>query len=165
LKRRRIIKDWAIYGSVGYIYYEEVVQTRDIDIFVEVRAATEREDYGRVLREFGRYGPIVGDAAMFQVGPILIQVFPSTGYPLWEDAVANAVKARVEGEPVRVVSKEHLIILALARFDPVKDVPRIGQLYKSADKAILRDLLRRFDNDGELAKRLSRITEWLGRDN
>jgi hypothetical protein len=131
---------------------------------VEVRAASEREDYGKVLREFKRYGPMVGDAAMFQVGSILIQVFPSTGYPLWEDAVANAVKARVECEQVKVVSKEHLIVLALIRFDPAKDVPRIGQLYKSADRAALDDVLRRFDKDGTLTVRLARVTEWLGRD-
>ncbi len=159
LKRRRIITDWALYDAVGYIYYEEVIVTRDVDVFVSVRV--ESDYYKKVLKALRSYGPMVSEAATFQIGALLVQVFPATGHPLWEDVVRSAVKTRVGGEPVKVASREHLIILALLRFHPARDVPRIGQLYPNADKQVLASLLRRFDENGQLAKRLGKVVQWL----
>jgi hypothetical protein len=159
LKRKKVINDWVIYGAVAFIYWDEPVVTFDVDIFVTT--AVEADYYSKVLSALGRYGPVVKEAATFSIGGVLVQVFPATGHELWEDLINHAVSAKVDGEPVRIASREHLIVLALQRFDPVKDVPRISRLYEKADHGKVDSLLKRFDKDGVLTAKLRRLFRFI----
>lgn len=165
LKRRKVITNWAVYGAIAYVYHAEVIFTLDIDFFITTRTehTPSLPEYRRVLRVIEEYVPMVkgGGAATFDVRGRPMQVFQAMGDPLWESAVRNAVADMVGGEPVRIVDREHLILLALRRFSRAKDMPRIADLYETADKRKLRRLIRRFDADGQLKKNLDSLLAWL----
>lgn len=165
LKRRRVITNWAIYGAVAYVYHAEVIFTLDIDFFITTRTAHDLSlpEYNKALHAIEEYVPMVkgGGAATFDVRGRPMQVFQAIGDPLWESAVRTAITDRVGGESVRIVDKEHLILLALRRFSRAKDMPRIADLYETVDKHRLRRLIRRFDEDGQLEKNLGSLLDWL----
>jgi hypothetical protein len=165
LKRRKVITNWAVYGAIAYVYHAEVIFTLDIDFFITTRTEQDLSlpEYRRVLRAIEEYVPMIkgGGAATFDVRGRPMQVFQARGDLLWESAVRNAIVDRVGGEPVRVVDKEHLILLALRRFSRAKDTPRIADLYETANKPKLRRLIRRFDADGQLKKNLDSLLAWL----
>ncbi len=155
LKRRRVVRDWVIYGAVAYTAHEEPIETRDLDILVTVSG--DAEYFGKVFPALRELGPIVGDAATFMLHGVPVQVFPATGNPLWEDVVRGAVPAKIGDQNVKVASREHLIVLALKAFRPGKDWGRIVQLHAKADRRKLDALIKKFDTRGELRRRLDRL--------
>lgn len=68
------------------------------------------------------------------------------------------MEGSIGDQPIKVASREHLIILALISFRPAKDWGRIVQLHQRADHERIKALLERIDTDGELAKRLQFLT-------
>ena len=155
LKRRRIIKDYAVIGAVAAAAYVEPVLTEDIDVVVLVETDDEFwETYARV-----------GDAAeglegMHHVlGGRPVQLFPSTIKPIYRDAVAKARQSRIGNVRVKVASPEHLVMLGLEAFR-YKDKLRIAALLELPDiyrEAIWR-LIEEFDDeDGTLAGRFSSV--------
>lgn len=167
LKKRRLIKDWVLYGALAYIYYEEVLLTRDADVLVTVYGKPGKlitPEYTAVLRELGARGRMVGEAATFELHgtPLHLQIFDATGHDQWEAMVADGLKTSIGEEQVKVASPEHLILMALQAYRPAKDMPRIPPLYRRASKKKLDQLLERFDRDGTLRSRLTRTLEVLG---
>lgn len=156
LKRKKVIADWAVYGAVAYIFHEEPIETGDMDVFVVVK--DDADYFLNVFAALREQGPMTHEAATFLLGGVPVQVFPTVGKPLWEDVVQQAVVGNIGDQPVKVASREHLIILALTAFRPAKDWGRIVQLYQRADHQKLRALLERFDTDGELTRRLQFLT-------
>ncbi len=165
LKRRKVITNWAVYGAVAYVYHAEVILTLDIDFFITTRTEDTLSllEYHKVLHAIEEYVPMIrgGGAATFDVRGRPMQVFQARGDSLWESAVRNAISDTVGGESVRIVDKEHLILLALRRFSRAKDMPRIADLYETANKRRLRLLIRRFDADGQLKNNLDSLLAWL----
>ena len=153
LRRRKVIRNYALIGSVGATAYLEPLLTEDLDIVVLVDTDEEYISTFRRVTELSE-----GTEGMHLVfGGVPVQMFPSTTRPLYRDALDNARRARVGNLRVNVASPEHLILLGLEAFRPT-DRLRILLLLEVADQREVGRLLRRFDDEeGTLAARLRSI--------
>ena len=155
LKRRRLIRDYAVIGAVAAAAYVEPVFTEDIDVVVLVDTDDEFwEAYRRV-----------GDAAEglegrhHVLGGRPVQMFPSTMKPICRDAVAKARQSRIGNVRVKVASPEHLVVLALEAFR-YKDKLRIAALLElpDIDSMSIWKLIEEFDDgQGVLATRFRSV--------
>ena len=156
LKRRRLIRDYAVVDAVAAAAYVEPVLTEDVDIVVLVDTDDEfREAYRRV-----------GEAAeglegMHHIlGGRPVQMFPSTIKPIYRDALAKARQSRIGNVRVKVASPEHLVVLALEAFR-YKDKLRIAELLAlpTIDAAAIWRLIEEFDDEHRiLAGRLRSVS-------
>lgn len=153
LKRRRVIRDYAIIGAVAATAYMEPMFTEDIDVVILV---DNDEEY---LRAYG----VITEQAEAQEGMhhilegVPIQLFPSTIMPLYRDAVEQANKVRIDNVRAKVATAEHLILLYLIANRP-RDRLRIGYLIEDADESKLQSLMERFDDPQKtLAGRLQSL--------
>lgn len=138
------IGNYAIGGAVGATFYLEPVSTLDIDVFVLLAAPggssllslTPVYDYllPRGYRAEGEY---------IHIGDWPVQFLPPAG-PLEEEAIARARETDIEGIPVRVMTAEHLVAIALST-GRAKDFSRILQFIEHGvlDTAVLDDILTR----------------------
>lgn len=152
LKRRRIIRDYALIGSVAATAYMEPIFTEDLDIIVLVETD---EEYMQVFRRVAEFAD--GSEGMHYIlNDVPVQIFPSTTTPLYRDTLEQARPARVGNLRVKVASPEHLVLLSLEAFRD-KDRFRILRLLPVADKDRLHTLLARFDDEKTLAHRLQSL--------
>ncbi|MBI3953636.1 MAG: hypothetical protein HY330_03900 [Chloroflexi bacterium] len=153
LKRRRVIRDYAVIGAVAAGLYVGPLATADLDITVLVDSDEEYlRLFGRVRAEAERM-----EGMHLYFGGVPVQMLPTTTKPLYADALRTARPARAGTVRLRVARPEHLVLLALDAFRP-KDRARAAALLELADRRRLRRLLRRFDDEKEtLAARL----RWL----
>ncbi|PKB84032.1 MAG: hypothetical protein BZY88_00990 [SAR202 cluster bacterium Io17-Chloro-G9] len=152
LKRRRVIRDYALIGSVAATSYMEPIFTEDLDIVVLVNTD---EEFQQLFLQVTSYSD--GMEGMHHVlGGVLVQLFPTTIKPLYEDTLHDARRARVGNLRVKVASPEHLVLLALEAFRE-RDRFRITALRPSVDERKLNGLLRRFDETGTLTSRLQTL--------
>ena len=153
LKRRRIIRDYAVMGAVAATAYMEPMATEDLDVIILVDTD---EEYLRVFNSVAANAE--GQEGMHYVlGGVPVQMFPSTIMPLYRDTVAAATQVRIGGLRVNFASIEHLILLYLEAFRE-KDQYRVRILDRLADAAKLNALLQRFDDAEEkLTRRLQEL--------
>ncbi|MDP6548833.1 MAG: hypothetical protein QF659_02015 [Dehalococcoidia bacterium] len=152
LKRRRIIRDYALIGAVAATAYMEPVFTEDLDVIVLV---STDDEYLRVFQRVADYADGV-EGMHYILGGTPVQMFPTTVKPLFRDTLEQARRARVGNLRVKVATPEHLIALYLEAFR-ARDRLRIPHLMTAADKGRLEALLRRFDETGELTRRLQTL--------
>lgn len=153
LKRRRLIKDYAVIGAVASTAYMEPTFTEDIDIIVLVDTDDE---YLQTFRGVAEAAESSEGMHHFLAG-VPVQLFLSTTNPLFEDALAGARPVRIGGLRVKFASREHLILLYLDSFRP-KDRLRIIHLLPHADMDIVHSLMERFDDEkGSLARNLQTL--------
>jgi hypothetical protein len=111
LEREGLIRRHAIGGAMGATFYLEPVSTFDLDIFVVfpdeplILTLTPIYDF---LRARG-YQP-EGEAVV--IGNWPVQFLPAET-PLLREAVEQAPAHDYEGVPIRVMSAEHLMAIAL----------------------------------------------------
>ena len=153
LKKKRKLRDYAIFGAVGASYYMEPTYTKDIDIII---LADTDQDYIKVWRELSKYATKVKDFG-FIISETEVQILPTSISSLLKSALRNAKIVRTGGIATKVVDKEHLILLALKANRP-KDRFRAAILLEQVDASRLTSLLRRFDIDGTLKARLKRLS-------
>jgi len=152
LKRRRVLKDYAIIGAVAATAYMEPMFTEDLDVIVLVDTD---EEYLRVFRRVAQEAE--GQEGMHYIlGGVPVQMFPTTTKPLYRDTLDNANPAKVGGLRVKVASPEHLILLFLEAFRD-KDRFRIRSLLPRVNMSYLERLLEEFDEEGSLTRRLQTL--------
>ena len=153
LKQQHKLKDYAIFGAVASTYYMEPVYTDDIDILVLAELDSEYSKIWNALKEHATkvksFGFIISDTE--------VQILPTLISPLYHDAVLKAKRIKVDGTIVKVVDKEHLILLAMMA-NRGKDRFRASVLLQTANIKYLNTLLKEFDKNGELKKRLSSLS-------
>jgi predicted nucleotidyltransferase len=152
LKRRRIIRDYALIGSVAATAYVEPIYTQDLDIVVLVD--TDEEYLATFRRVVEQSEGIEGMHVVLNETPV--QMFPTTVKPLYLDILIRANTVRVGNLRVKVASPEHLILLCLEAFRD-KDQQRIRSLLSEADINTVLGLLEEFDDDGTLTARLKNL--------
>ncbi|MCI0440415.1 MAG: nucleotidyltransferase [Chloroflexi bacterium] len=156
LKQRRVVRDWALIGSVAATTYLGPINTLDVDVVVLVESD---EEWYRALQGVQDLTGAHWDGLYQVVAGVPVQVLPSNMNLLYEDAVRGAHLRRAGNVRIRVASPEHLIVLALVAFRPEKDWGRILALRAHADEKKLKGLLERFDDEkGTLAARLARLS-------
>ena len=157
MKREGVITDWVLFGSVAFIYYDEVILTRDIDVIVGCNVDEYDNRVRPYLRSLGREL----QSGNFEIGGRLLQVIPSVDGAIWQAMLESAHVDDVNGEPVKIASPELLIVAALKRFDYAKDFQRVVRLHPLADKSLLIRLLKELDTDGKAKKNYGRIRRYL----
>ncbi len=152
LKRRRIIRDYALVGAVAATAYVEPVFTQDLDIVVLVDTDEEYlTTFRRVVEEAEGI-----DGMHVVLGKTPVQMLPTTVHRLYLDSLVHARVVRLGNLRVKVASPEHLILLCLEAFSE-KDRQRIRSLLPEADIETVVRLLEEFDDDETLAARLQSL--------
>jgi len=126
LRNAGVVEDYALGGAVGAVRYIEPAATQDIDVFVVFRSdsAASLTPLGPIYDFFVRRGARI-EAEHLIIGEWPVQILPAAGH-LLEDAMKEARTEKVEDQPIRVFSAEHLAAIALDVGRP-KDRIRLTQ--------------------------------------
>ena len=152
LKREGVVRDYLIFGSVAAMVHTEPFYTEDIDIGV---ATDSDSEFMEIWRSVAAHGTIEGMAIV--IGGTPVEVFPVDARPIIQDAIAHALRKRVEGILVKVTPPEHLMLEALSTYRN-KDKARVFLLEEAVDRTKLRELLRRLDHDGTIRRRYEALS-------
>ena len=153
IKKRGIIQDYAIGGGYAVMFYDIPITTYDVDVLVVLPS---EDDYHRLYEHFRERGAKIEDVYIF-INDMPVQFLPNYISPLFNSAIEEANEIEFEGVHSKFVSIEYLIALLLTAFRP-KDRIRIQSLLDKADKNILKDIIKRFDNDkGQLFERYKKV--------
>jgi len=142
LKAAGIIQDYAIGGGYAAMFYDIPMTTYDLDVLV---ALPTENDYHRLYEHFRTKGAKIENVYIFIEG-MPVQFFPNYISPLFNSAIEKANIVDFEGVSSKFVSIEYLIVLYLTAFR-MKDIIRIQSLIKKAQRDLLLDTIRRFDNE------------------
>ena len=146
LKKRGLIKDYAIGGAIAALKWVEPFFTRDLDLFIlpaqdsknkELLVLTPIYDY---LATKG-YKEWVGQWIMIEGIPV--EFIPAVG--LSKEALEHAVDVDFEGVDTKVMTPEYLIALFL-KAGRDKDIAKIKMLLEQAtvDNSKLTGILDRY---------------------
>ncbi len=153
LKRKGIIKDYAIGGGYAVNYYLEPSYTYDLDVLVLLGSDA---DYQALYKHFREAGNKIENIYVM-IGDLPVQFLPSFISPLFDEAIKKARRITVGGVPGKVVRVEYLIALLLVAFR-TKDKIHIVSLLELADRKVLDETLRRFEDEKTpLRQRLGRV--------
>jgi hypothetical protein len=112
LVRDGVIQSYAIAGATAFLFYSEPVLTYDLDVFIFLPPQA-----GLLVSMQPLYDELSKRGYSFDAEHVMmhgtpVQFLPAYN-PLAIDSVDHAVDHDYEGVPVRVVSPEHLVALAL----------------------------------------------------
>lgn len=148
-----IIEGYAIAGGHAVMYYDLPTATYDLDILVIL---TTEDDFHRLYQYFRDRGAKIEEVYIF-INDMPVQFFPNYISPLFDASVRESISIEIGDIHSRVVSIEHLLVLLLTSFRP-KDKIRLQELVDKADKLLLEDIIKRFDdNEHKLFKRYRSI--------
>lgn len=147
LKKKGLIKDYAIGGAIAVLRWVEPFFTRDLDIFVIPAQKTKDKqlisfspiyDY---LKTKG-YNEWVGQWIMIEGVPV--EFIPAEG--LAGESVKNSIATDFEGVKTRVITPEYLIALLLLA-GRQKDKIKVEMLLKQTkiDFRKLKEILKKYD--------------------
>jgi hypothetical protein len=135
-----IIGSYAIGGAVGATHYLEPAATVDVDVFVTLSSSSGSSllSLTPVFEYLTAHGcKAKGEHILIGDWPVQ---FLAPANALEQEALAEAIKADVEGVPTRVMTAEHLVAMALDT-GRAKDFTRILQFLEQ--EAVDRDKLNR----------------------
>ena len=126
-----IIGQYAIGGAVAAAFYLEPAATKDVDVFVSIDPPRGQSLVS--LDPIYRYLE-ARDLRTDDQGNLIISGWPvqflAVGTPLDREALDQAVKREVDGEPVRILGAEHLAAIAFHLGRP-KDKLRVIQFLEA----------------------------------
>ena len=141
LQAERVVEDYAVGGAMAVLFYAEPARTYDVDVFVLMPGSGEGlVDLSRLYGWLGDRG-FPPDAEHVLIHSVPVQFLPAYN-ALVEEAVKEARRLNYDDTPVRVVSPEHLVALAL-QAGGSRRRERAAQLLESGavDRIMLRRLL------------------------
>ena len=150
----KIIKDYAIGGAMGAVWYMEAISTMDLDIFVLFADETSLDPISPIykrLKEFG-YEADPDQKECINIEGVPVQFLPVYN-ELLKDAMKNARGFDYEGVPTKVLSAEHLAAICVDT-NRMKDKLRVEMFLRSPkfDKKGFEDILVRNKLDGRFAE-------------
>ena len=155
LVKQGVIKDYAIGGGYAVMYYGIPYSTFDLDVLVLLGS---EEDFHNLYSHYHQKGNKIENVYIY-IANMPVQFLPNYISPLFNNAIKEAERIRVNGVPSKVVKVEYLIALLLTAFRP-KDKIHIIELAKNADMPALHKILKRFDDEQHLLSK--RFKEVLG---
>jgi len=131
LKKKGLIKNYAIGGGIATIFYVESILTYDLDVFYQ---ASEEEKGVTILSPI--YNWLKQKGYKVQREHIIIEGIPVQFIPIYnelaEKAVKEAVEVKYEKTSTRIFKPEYLIAIMVQTFRP-KDRERIIKIIDEAD--------------------------------
>jgi hypothetical protein len=147
LKETGLIRDYAVAGSIALAFWDEAVNTDDLDILV----LHEPNDVVVLdMTPFYEWADARGyerEKEHFKIAGINVQLMPTAANSLEDEAIRTARTLESDGLSVRVVAPEYLIAMWLSpgaktytRKERAARLRQSGQV----DQALLADLLARY---------------------
>lgn len=153
IKRKGLIRDYAIGGGYAVNYYLEPILTYDLDIFLLMD--TDKE-FSALYAYFKKARYKIENVYII-IGGMPVQFLPSSIHPLIEEGVRKAKRIRVKGVYTKVLTVEYLIATLLMAFRP-KDKMVTPYLLELGDTKKLNDIVKRFGSEKvPLEQRLRRV--------
>lgn len=146
VKRRQIIEDYAIFGAVAQLFWDEAIPTFDLDVLV-LLPVTDRIDLLRPLYDWAAARAYTVDKEHIEIGGVPVQFVPVFS-PLTEEAVRAARSVDYKGMWLRVVGPEYLIAIwstPPANSDLRKERAARLREFAQVDERLLADLSKRYD--------------------
>lgn len=146
----KVIRDYAIGGAMGALWYMEAITTMDLDIFVLFADETSFDPISPIykrLRELG-YDKDSNEVECINIEGVPVQFLPVYN-ELLTDAMMNAHSFDYEDVSTKVLSAEHLAAICV-QTGRMKDKLRVEmflrskkfnkeQFFKILDKSQLRE--------------------------
>jgi hypothetical protein len=124
----KVVSNYALFGALAQMRYTSAVATLDADVLVAIPDGDRRDILAPIYRFCEARGyPPEGEA--IRVGDWPVQFVPAFD-ALTTEAIEQAATDDVEGEPIRVATALHLVLLAL-RVGRGKDYARILALLEA----------------------------------
>jgi len=138
-----VIGQYAVGGAMGAMFYAEPVSTFDLDIFVVLPSLASGLITLSPLYEHLSSLGYESEGECIDIDGVPVQFLPAYNN-LVEEALREATIKTYKSTPVRVMSVEHLIAIAI-QTGRAKDRVRVGLLLDEApvDRALLDGILRR----------------------
>jgi hypothetical protein len=108
LVRDGFLREYAIGGGVGLLYYIEPVLTYDFDVVCHFPGEGPLIDPSPLFAELKRRGYVFGTEDRVLIAGVPVQFIPAEP-GLMEEALAAAVPVVIEGVPTRILSLECLM--------------------------------------------------------
>jgi hypothetical protein len=142
-----LIGGYAVAGAFAFIYYGEPFETKDLDLMMKFSLTPGGlVDVAPVFQHFVD-GGAVAEGQFLRLSRILVDIVPAAD-GLDEEALREAVHARVGGQPARILTAEHAVAIAVRTGRP-RDHMKIARLLASAPEAVdrrkLESVLERHD--------------------
>lgn len=141
LKTTGIIRDYAIGGAYAAAFYDIPMTTYDLDVLIALRT---ENDYHKLYKYFRTKGAKIENVYIF-ISDMPVQFLPNYISPLFNSAIEESNVVDFEGVLCKIVSIEYLVLLLLTAFRR-KDRIRIEGLLDRANRDLLSNLIKRFDN-------------------
>ena len=152
LREQGLVGDFAIAGAFAFIYHSEPFETKDFDMMVVLpESPSGLIDLGPIWTYFTEHGAIA-EGQFLRVGPVKLDIVPPTD-ALDEEAVAQAEKITIDGEPVKVLTAEHAIAIAV-RTGRARDRRKIATLLETPRTPI------NFARLDEILSRYKLLAKW-----
>ena len=154
LVAEKVIKDYAIGGAMGAMWYMEAITTMDLDVFVifsdDSSLVPLAPIYAR-LKELG-YDVDANQRECINVEGTPVQFLPVYDQ-LLEDAMAKARGFDYEGVPTKVLTAEHLAAICV-KTGRAKDKLRVSMFLQSEkfDRAAFNQILEKYSLREAFAK-------------
>ena len=130
LKKRKIIKDYAIGGGIAVIYYVEPILTYDLDIFFLPKEEGTLDILAPIYRFLKRKG-YKEDKEHIMIEGIPVQFLPAYN-DLIKEAFDNVFETKYRGVKTSVFKPEYLVAVMVQTFRP-KDRERIIKMLDQAE--------------------------------
>lgn len=145
LKKRKLVKDYAIGGGIATIFYVEPILTYDLDVFI-IPSEKRKEKNLILLSPISDY--LKSKGYYWKGEHIIIEGIPVQFIPadkLEEEAVKHAKETEYEDVKTKVISPEYLTSILL-RAGRKKDIEKVEKLLEQAkvDTKKLKDILHRY---------------------
>jgi hypothetical protein len=129
-----LIGGYAVAGAFAFIYYGEPFETKDLDLMMNLSLTQGGlVDVAPVFRHFVE-GGAVAEGQFLRLSRILVDIVPATD-ALDDEALREAVEARVGREMARILTAEHAVAIAVRTGRP-RDNMKIARLLASAPEAV-----------------------------
>ncbi len=145
LVKKGIVDKYAIGGAVAVIFYTEILNTKDVDVFVTTHVTRSRTG---IVHLGSIYGYLKKAGYRMEGQYFIIEGIPVDFIAAYDDltleAVDNAIGRLYDKIKVKVFRPEYLIAIALQTGRP-QDLRKIDLLTTETklDEKLLKDILKR----------------------
>lgn len=128
-----VIRDYAIGGAMGALWYMEAITTMDLDVFVLFMDETSLDPIGPIYKRLTELGYEIDPdhAECINIEGVPVQFLPVYN-GLLNDAMRYSRCFDYEGTPMKVLSAEHLAAICV-QTGRMKDKLRVEMFLRSAE--------------------------------